>query len=63
MHENINCWNAVEGEGEAGINYRGRTILHMFLSFSVKVKVKVKFSLEQTMKDQRGRRGIALLFL
>jgi hypothetical protein len=26
-------------------------------------KVKVKFSLEQTMKAQRGSRGIALLFL
>jgi hypothetical protein len=25
--------------------------------------VKVKFSLEQTMKAQRGSRGIALLFL
>jgi hypothetical protein len=26
-------------------------------------QVKVKFSLEQAMKAQRGRRGIALLFL
>jgi hypothetical protein len=25
--------------------------------------IKVKFSLEQAMKAQRGRRGIALLFL
>jgi len=29
----------------------------------VKVKVKVNFSLEQAMKAQKGRRGIALLFL
>jgi hypothetical protein len=29
----------------------------------VKVKVKVKVTLEQTTKDQRGSRGIALLFL
>jgi hypothetical protein len=29
----------------------------------MKVKVKVKVSLEQTMKAQRGSRGIALLFL
>jgi hypothetical protein len=27
------------------------------------IKVKVKFSLEQSPKAQRGRRGIALLFL
>ena len=27
------------------------------------VKVKVKFALEQDTKDQRGCRGIALLFL
>jgi hypothetical protein len=27
------------------------------------VKVKVKFSLQRAMKAQRGRRGIALLFL
>jgi hypothetical protein len=27
------------------------------------VKVKVKFALEQAMKAQRRRRGIALLFL
>jgi hypothetical protein len=27
------------------------------------VKVKVKFTLEQTMKAQRGSRGIDLLFL
>jgi hypothetical protein len=26
-------------------------------------KVKVKFTLEQAMKDQRGSRDIALLFL
>jgi hypothetical protein len=29
----------------------------------IKVKVKVKFILEQATKDQRWRRGIALLFL
>ena len=29
----------------------------------VKVKVKVNFSLEQSMKAQRGTRGIDLLFL
>jgi hypothetical protein len=29
----------------------------------IKVKVKVKFTLEQAMKAQRGRRGIAVLFL
>jgi hypothetical protein len=29
----------------------------------VKVKAKVKFSLERTMKAQRGSRGVALLFL
>jgi hypothetical protein len=29
----------------------------------VSIKVKVNFTLEQTMKAQRGRRGIALLFL
>jgi hypothetical protein len=29
----------------------------------VKVNVKVKFTLEQTMKAQRGSRGIALFFL
>jgi hypothetical protein len=29
----------------------------------VKVGVKVKFILEQATKAQRGRRGIALLFL
>jgi hypothetical protein len=28
-----------------------------------KDKVKVKFTLEQAQKAQRGRRGIALLFL
>jgi hypothetical protein len=28
-----------------------------------RVKVKVKFSLERTMKAQRGSRGIALFFL
>jgi hypothetical protein len=27
------------------------------------VKVKIKFTLEQATKDQRGSRGIALLFL
>jgi hypothetical protein len=32
-------------------------------SSGVQVKVKVKFILEQVMKAQRGRRGIALLFL
>jgi hypothetical protein len=34
-----------------------------YIFIQLKVKVKVKFSLEQTMKDQRGSRGIALLFL
>jgi hypothetical protein len=29
----------------------------------MEVKVMVKFALEQTMKAQRGSRGIALLFL
>jgi hypothetical protein len=29
---------------------------------NVKVKVKVKFTLEQATKNQRGSRGIALLF-
>jgi hypothetical protein len=29
----------------------------------VKVKVKVKFTLEQTMKTQKGSTGIAPLFL
>jgi hypothetical protein len=29
----------------------------------LKVKVKVKITLEETMKAQRGSRGIALLFL
>jgi len=29
----------------------------------IKVKVKVKFTLEQAMNAQRGRRGIVLLFL
>ena len=29
----------------------------------MQAKVKVKFTIEQTMKDQRGSRGIALLFL
>jgi hypothetical protein len=29
----------------------------------VKVKLKVRFALEQATKAQRGRRGIALLFL
>jgi hypothetical protein len=29
----------------------------------LKVKIKVKFKLEQATKAQRGRRGIALLFL
>jgi hypothetical protein len=29
----------------------------------LKVKIKVKFKLEQVTKAQRGRRGIALLFL
>jgi hypothetical protein len=28
-----------------------------------KVKVKIKFTVEQAMKAQRGRRGIVLLFL
>jgi len=28
----------------------------------VKIKVKVKVTLEQAMKDQRGSRGIVLLF-
>jgi hypothetical protein len=33
-------------------------------SYSIlKIEVKVKFSLEQTMKTQRGSRGISLLFL
>jgi len=35
---------------------------HRFSLFS-KVKVKVKFTPELAMKAQRGRRGIALLFL
>jgi hypothetical protein len=30
---------------------------------SILLLVKVKFTLEQTMKAQRGSRGIALLFL
>jgi hypothetical protein len=33
----------------------GSDIIHM--------KVKVKIALEQAMKDQRGSRGIVLLFL
>jgi hypothetical protein len=31
--------------------------------YTIKVKVKVNFTLEQATKAQRGRRGIALLFL
>ena len=37
----------------------GRVMWHAAL----KVKVKVKFTLEQVIKAQRGRRGIAFLFL
>jgi len=36
---------------------------HIYLHDAVKVKVKVKFTLEQATKAQRGRRGIAILFL
>jgi hypothetical protein len=35
-----------------------KTCLH-----KIKVKAKVKFPLEQAMKAQRGRRGIASLFI
>jgi hypothetical protein len=31
--------------------------------YLIKVKVKVKFTLEQATRAQKGRRGIALLYL
>jgi hypothetical protein len=36
-----------------------------FLNFNmgVKIKVKVNFTLEQSMKAQRGSRGVTVLFL
>jgi hypothetical protein len=37
--------------------------LKLFRIEWIKVKKNVKFSLEQTLKVQRGSRGIALLFL
>jgi hypothetical protein len=42
------------------------TLAYMWLSqnmWALYSKLKVKFTLEQAMKAQRGRRGIALLFL
>jgi hypothetical protein len=36
--------------------------LYTVMAWIGTVKVKVKFTLEQTMKAQRGSRGIALLF-
>jgi len=35
----------------------------MSYTININTKVKVKFTLEQSMKAQRGSRGIALLFL
>jgi hypothetical protein len=38
-------------------------VLHYKYKYNTMPKVKVKFTLEQSMKAQRGTRGIALLFL
>jgi len=38
-------------------------LLLILFANALKIKVKVKFTLEQATKAQRGRRGIALLFL
>jgi hypothetical protein len=37
--------------------------VNIYLYFNNSIKIKGKFALEQTMKAQRGRRSIALLFL
>jgi hypothetical protein len=40
-----------------------KVLIVITMYIEVKVKVKVKFALEQTMRTQRGSRGIAVHFL
>ena len=50
----------------SSLSFKFTTVRHVrryIPIFTRKVKVKVKLTLEQTMKAQRGSRGIDLLFL
>jgi hypothetical protein len=51
------------GKGPQPLLWAGLGAARVKITISKNNEVKVKFTLEETLKTQRGSRGIALLFL